>query len=128
MNEIATMDDLKSKITDRIKNSFVELIPEEVWKELVDKEIEKFTKPQGDRYNTRCPEIESLIHAELKRRFELMIKEDLDKQNLYGNDGKMPAFISEVVKESAPALIEALFGEVVMRAVVSIKNQMGQGY
>jgi len=117
--EIATMDSLKSKITDRIRNSFVELIPEEAWKTMVANEIDTLITTKTDRSSA----LQNLIKDELLDRFRKIIKEELDSQQIYMY-GKASDFVKEVIKETAPTLIEELFGRIVQDAVLTIQNNL----
>ena len=128
--EIVTMDNLKSKITDRIKSSFVDLVPEEAWKIMVEKEVDHFINPQKDRYgsqNSKASPLEGLIQAEIEDRFKRYIKTELDKPeySTWFSDGETPpSFIKAVIEKAAPALISIMFGRVVEDAVMRIKNNM----
>ena len=126
--EVATMDDLKTKITDRVKSSFVELIPEEAWRAMVGKEIERFTTEYREHNTDKPSSLQALIREELTSRLKTQIKEELGKANYQKFEGMAPEFIKEVIKEAAPALIESLFNRAVQDAVVSVHNSLRQGY
>ncbi len=126
--EMVTMNTLKDKITDRIKDSFIDLVPEEAWRGMVEKEIANFIEPNKDHYNKTIPSpLQSLIHDELTRRFEVAIRAELDSHPLCGIDGEASEFIKEVIKKVSPALVEGLFSEIVQRAVITVQNSLIRG-
>lgn len=110
---------LRDKISDRIRSSFVELIPEEAWKAMVQKEINTF----------RTVGLPNLIKEELKERLSKVLKEELNKPEYQGywdiGNGQKPSeAVIEITKQLTPDLITAMWGSVIQRCVDELRNNL----
>ncbi len=70
------------KVSDRIRASFVDLIPEDAWKAMVQKEIVTFTEGVQEPYGrgTKPSPLQSIIRAELESRFKAEVIKAMDAQ------------------------------------------------
>ncbi len=111
---------LRDKISDRIRSSFVELIPEEAWKAMVQKEINKFML-EG---------LPKLIREELRERLSKVLKEELEKPEYCGywvGNGERPSeAVMEITKQLTPDFITAMWGSVIQKCVEEIRNNLSQ--
>jgi hypothetical protein len=129
---------LKDRISDRIKNSFVELVPEDAWKALVQAELDKFFKPQFVKhgYNDvkeEPSELSKIISAEIRERLMKAVEIELDKpeyqdkwnsglQKNVGGD-----FANAVCKELTNELVSSLFNGIVQSAVQRLRSELQNG-
>ncbi len=133
-NAIAPFDasSLRDKVADRIKASFVDLIPEETWKQMVANEIKNLTDARIDGYNrTQTPsQLQTMINAEISRRIKEAIVTALNGQEYQGvwGDGtqQASAVVQEIIKQCAPNMVAALFGFIVNDALQHVRNGMSR--
>lgn len=116
---------LKEKIIYKIRGTFTDIIPEESWNTLVIKEIIEFHKHV----------LPHMVQEALKVHYKKLLTEELKKEEyLPGvwNEGKYEPgrAITQIIKESAPHLINALFGQVIQEAIMAmqINLQKKSGY
>lgn len=89
-------------VKDRIKSTFVSLIPEEQWKEMIEKEVGKFFREYELRqYDTRyVSDFSVLVNSLLKEEAEKRMKEYLGSpefQTVWTDNG--PRIISQAIRE-----------------------------
>lgn len=132
MSEISTeLKDIKTIISDKIKSQFVELLPEELWTEMVGKEIEKFTTTVNrNGYNqksTSTSPLQDLIQAEIETIAKAAIKAELNSGEWQAQyiDGKTGAsdLVNKIVQERAAEVVSQVFGTAVQRMVDQIRFQ-----
>lgn len=93
---------LMQGVKDRIKATFVSLIPEEQWKEMIEKEVGKFFREYELRqYDTRyVSDFSVLVNSLLKEEAEKRMKEYLGSpefQTVWTDNG--PRIISQAIRE-----------------------------
>lgn len=93
---------LMQGVKDRIKSTFVSLIPEEQWKEMIEKEVGKFFREYELRqYNIRyVSDFSVLVNSLLKEEAEKRMKEYLGSpefQTVWTDNG--PRIISQAIRE-----------------------------
>lgn len=93
---------LMQGVKDRIKSTFVSLIPEEQWKEMVEKEVGKFFREYELRqYDIRyVSDFSVLVNSLLKEEAEKRMKEYLGSpefQTVWTDNG--PRIISQAIRE-----------------------------
>jgi len=89
MDKLEIASSLRDKVSEKIKETFTELIPDETWKKLVESELKEFV----------AKGLPTLIQDEFKLRYSKALKEELDKpeyQAYWTSTGQRP---SEAVKE-----------------------------
>ena len=124
---LAMVNNLRDKISERIREQFVELIPDEHWKALVDAEIKRFTERDRDYNRKEIPSaLERLIQDALAEQFREHIKTELAKpeyQKQWG-EGEYSAgeFVSVFLQKHADSLIKSVFGNVVQQAVDKLRH------
>lgn len=133
MNEVATINQaaasLKDKVTERIRSQFVDLIPEDTWKGLVEQEIEWFTKKAERQYNQR--EWISPLQQEIREVLRALVDEAIKKAlqdtewlQKYGPDGSLLAgeAVIKLIKENAVEVVAQVFGSAVQGAVDNMRR------
>lgn len=93
---------LMQGVKDRIKSTFVSLIPEEQWKEMIEKEVGRFFREYELRqYDTRyVSDFSVLVNSLLKEEAEKRMKEYLGSpefQTVWTDNG--PRIISQAIRE-----------------------------
>jgi hypothetical protein len=93
---------LMQGVKDRIKSTFVSLIPEEQWKEMIEKEVGKFFREYELRqYDIRyVSDFSVLVNSLLKEEAEKRMKEYLGSpefQTVWTDNG--PRIISQAIRE-----------------------------
>lgn len=132
MNELMNTDTIKDKIRERIQKEFVELIPEEAWKALVEGEIKWFmTDTTSGSYHHNGPSpLRDMVRRELENRFREDVRNQLTAMPMgsWDTDGKMEASeaVKDLVKGIAPELWELAVGVVVQKAIEGFKIQFSQ--
>lgn len=128
-NTPARIEDI---VEQKIKAQFIELIPDEQFKALVNKAISEFTRSGGFDNDKRSP-LEKMILEEIKTIFAAQLKDELTKPE-YGQKWKTDGTghgPSDVVKallaELTPHIIEAQYGMMVQAMVNQIRSGMQNG-
>lgn len=134
MNQVAAFDPntLRDKITDRIKNSFVELVPEEAWQKMVQGVIDEMLTPKSHGYNNekRPSEMQQMIRDEITKRMKETIAKTLDQPEYQAvwddRSGRQSAgpLVQEIIKQCAPDLVKVMFSDLVGSLVVKIHNEL----
>jgi len=120
--QVVTLDtnSLKEKVSNRIKETFADLIPEKAWTGLIDSQVKVFLEI----------DLPVLVKKELTDRYMIKLKEELDKpqyQGMWYNGKNTPGeAVKQIIKQCAPELIESLFGGVIQNAVMNMKNNMSR--
>jgi hypothetical protein len=128
-SEIATVVNIQETITQRIRASFVELLPEEAFAKIVADEIKRFTTDKEQFYDNRNLQpspLRQLIRAELQNRFKESLKIELSKPEytpVWGNAGQEPGeVVKRIILESGAELWRAAVGNVVQEMVNRMRN------
>jgi hypothetical protein len=120
--QIATMARVQEKVKERIQASFMDLIPPELWEGMVQQHLNEFTRDT----------LPKLVKAEAENRLRELLKAEFSKnewQSRWMNNGEQPSeFLTKVLKEVAPDLVNALFGRVAIDVVQQIRNLSGNRY
>lgn len=116
MTEVATMATVQEKVKERIRASFLDLIPPELWEGMVQAELHNFTKN----------ELPKIIHEEASLKLREALKTEFKKPEWMGqwdNFGEKPSqFAAQVVREAAPELVNAMFGRIAQSIVNDLRN------
>lgn len=126
-------DALRDKVAERIKNDFVDLIPEDVWKKMVGAHIDWFTKdrPQnrfGD--NGQESPLKAIIRSELTDRFRKAVQEELGKPEYCPGVGEPSDFVKRFLRDNMQVIMEGAVGSLLQQAVEKFQQvlQSGQRY
>jgi len=126
-------NEFKDKVEQRIKEAFVELIPEEAFKEMVSGAIDNFTKGkvhETRRNNQQCSDyipsglerlVEEMLRDEVRTAIRSMLAGDEWRKNYEGVVGEK---LAELVHKATPAIIQ----EWVTTLVTSIMERAATSY
>jgi hypothetical protein len=139
MNEIIQATTVQERVKTKVQELFVGLISEEEWSKLIKKEIDAFiSPPDADRWgnsNKKTSAFQDIIQQELKDRFKSMLKTELDRPEYagmwhYGTNGQSVicpgVVIEQILKNSIPEIINAMFGQFMQSNVDSLKYMLEQ--
>lgn len=112
MSEIATMQDLQTKVKEKINSVFMELIPPELMDQLIQKAIEDWQRN----------ELPKLVSAILSEKYKTGINE-LVNTHWNGNTHTPTEAMQEIIKKCIPNLMENFFTNAVMTSVSKINNR-----
>lgn len=116
-NEVATLGSIQEKVQERIKAAFVDLIPEEMWRDMVNREIHEFTQK-------RLP---NLVREEAEKRVRTMMGEELAKpewtSTFWGPNGPHASeMVKKIIIEAAPDIVASAMGGMVQNIVLTMRN------
>lgn len=130
-NQLTTlnMNDIQEQIKNRIKSAFVELIPDDSWKNLVQAEIDKWTTDTKEYGTIKPSPLKALIAKEVEAKVREVINEELSKpeyQFRYDGDSScVPGkAIQEVIEKNIYQFVKAAYGEIVNQAVSNMANYL----
>lgn len=122
---------LVDQVRERIRNTFAELIPEDEWKKLVQREIAYFLQETRTRRNSYGNEIVErgalgeLVDRELTAMLKELIKDEFasSKWNVWrdGNKQCIGTEVEKLILKNAPAILSALLGQ----SLQSLMSQWG---
>lgn len=124
---------LRDKISERIRTSFVDLIPEDAWRDMVQREINWFLTDEdrmgyGHVQEKRPSPLRALIGQELERRWKAKLVDELNKPEYgsdWSNEGESPReAIQEIIRQSSDALMKSMFGSIVRVGVEAVKSSL----
>lgn len=122
--ELASVQSLTDTVTERIKATFVSLIPEDEWKGMVSAELSKLMTPK-DSYHRNSSPLQDMIKAAIQERFRQVIAEELGKPDWQGEwDGrayKPSELVAKLVQDAGPALFKTALAEFVNSAIEGFK-------
>lgn len=138
--EIATINtmDLAAKVQERVRGALVDLIPEDAWKAMIQREIKLWMEGEPaknnnyDSYNNRSaiePGIRRIVRAELESMFATNVKALLASEEWGGvwEGGKKTVGpeIAKLITENAAELLSGMLKASI--ASVIAQMQFGQG-
>lgn len=132
--ERVTLENAAEQLKAKIRTAFVELLPDEQWKEMVAAELKRFTGPTmtRDNYSARSTETPSAFSKICSEVFSEHIKAEIkatlasaDWQGKWGNNGKEQ--ISEAIGVWLTANSKALIESTVQALAGSAAQQLVQG-
>lgn len=139
MSEIAAFNpnQFQDKVRDRIRAAFVELIPEDQWNALVQKEIDAFLTTREERvsgysYETRVvvrpsalrQAVWDVLAEEAKKRARVMLDSPEWQSMWNGEREVLGESLAKFVEEAAPVLLKSMFTNAVQTAVASLRSQL----
>lgn len=129
--ELAKFDttSLKEKVAERIRGTFVDLVPPEAWKALVEQEIKLFMDKPYSFNGDKVPPIVQIIRDELTARFKAMVKEELDDPKYsdvwYAGEGSRASdAVRDIVAGLVPELVVATYSRVVSDTIATMRSSL----
>lgn len=126
-NTVSTdVKSLNDIVRDKVKETFVNLIPEDQWNELVKKCTDDFVKK----------ELESVIKEELKKKMREKVSEELSSvvyASRWENGRQIPSQLIEMITKTlvpdiVTALMSGIVNEAVMQTANNLRNNNNRGY
>jgi len=120
----------KDRIADRIKSSFVELMPDELWKSMVQKELQWFTTEPPRNYYDK--ETVAPLRGMIREAIRAKIKEDIvaeigkpEYEAIFGGTALRPGeAVRDIIKELLPEMVVAMFQGVVHASVDKLRQEL----
>jgi|CXWL01.1.fsa_nt_gi hypothetical protein len=132
---------LMDGVKDRIKATFVSLIPDAQWEQMCNSEMKKFFEPRYSGYDnkTKNPSqfeeiVINIMQEHCKAYFREMINkpeykmEVVWKNSSYGNASakeiQLPDHLDAMIKEKMPEMMQAMFASVMSSAFYDFFNHI----
>ena len=121
---------LMDGVRDRIKATFIALIPDEAWNQIVKKEIDEWMaiRKRDYRYKEEFSDFGRLVRDELKKRAVESIQKIIGEFEEYSWDQEGRQLVNENVKkiilENADAILLSVIGSMVQGAVNNLKYSL----
>lgn len=132
--ERVTLENAADQLKAKIRSAFVELLPEEQWKEMVAAELKRFAEPTTERNyhgsTTNPSGLSKLCHEVFTEHIKAELKALLaspEWQTVWTNQGySLPVAIKSWLTENSTRLIEstvqALAGQAAQRVLESMRH------
>ena len=115
---------LMDGVKDRIKSTFISLIPDGQWEQMVKNEIDDFINKR--KKSPWSQETESKFSILVHETIAMILKDKIKKQleEFIGNryDEKITPALDKLIKENAESLISGMMGNM-LRNAISLMNQ-----
>ncbi len=134
-NEIAPLTAVQDKIKGRIKAEFVELIPDEMWSQMVQAVVTEFTSDKTDRYSREAipSPIKKMIREAVEAEVRAKISDELkDHQATFDGFGQrvIAEATEQMIRDHMPGMLaaaqESSVRMMVDLAIQNMRNSMGQ--
>jgi len=119
---------IMKSVTDKIKVTFAELIPDAEWENLVKKQVTLFFEDKTDRYGTvtqseftkMCQElIREVARDHIKTHMEKTYKRSFDK-----NNNQIDEAVKEMVMNNASKMFTNMMSQAASQAVWNMQNNI----
>jgi hypothetical protein len=125
--ELTTMASVQEKVKDRIQTAFLDLIPPEMWDQMVSQHINEFVK--NDLPKLVKEEGDKLIRKQIAAEFSKPEWAETWGSASMTMGPTASKAVKEIVQQCAPELMAGLFGGLVQNIVLSLRNAAQQrGY
>lgn len=124
---------LMEGVRDRVKATFVALIPDEAWDQMVKKEIDDWMKIRERGFNTRehYSDFSVVVRSEMRKRAVETVKKILGEFEEYNWDDrsrlKVNESIQKMVLENADMILLGVIGNMVQGSINDLKNHIQAG-
>jgi len=124
--EITIYEGIKEKLRNKIKEQFVELIPEAEWDKMLADEFDKFTKGEN------C-EMRRMMREEITKQMAAAINLEMGKSHYqmkwdnFGHEGAGQA-VGKLIREHSQDLMTGLISGIVQEAVNQMRQSIQRGY
>jgi hypothetical protein len=113
---------LMEMVRDRIRATYVSLIPEEQWAQMVKKEIDSFFAEKNISYDSRgiISDFKTVVYSELEKKTREEAKKYLESiSHTEWNDGKYKAgeFVKQLFIEKSGEMFLSIMGSMVQNAI-----------
>lgn len=109
------MQDVQARVTESIRSSFASFIPDEMWDAMIKRETESFMRD----------ELPKMVRAALVKHGQDEIARELSKpEYLQAVSGEPSQAVKEIIRQLAPDLVSALFGNVVQHSTNIVRQQI----
>ena len=117
---------LMQGVRDRIKATFVSLIPEEHWEQLVKKEIDVFFEVK-EQWNSREPvsPFKTIVYKTLEELTKEKVKESLKRyESVYweGGDIKVSEEVAKLITDNSKDIIVKILGSSIQQVINNMRN------
>lgn len=135
MSEVEKFDPSKlmDGVKDRIKATFISLIPDDQWEIMVKKEIDKFFELRDtnnysnsqDRWKSDFGNlVRNEVHEYCKNKLAEYLKQPEFNESWKGNEARVSEYIKKFMIENSGELMMNMFGGLFQSAISSLKSQM----
>lgn len=123
-NDVAIMSEFADKVRDKIKRDFAEMIPEDAWDELVKKSVGDFIKKDLGAV------VKEQLTEEVTSRLTAHFASDGWKARWaeYGHSNDASKKVRDLIRNSLPDIITALFGGAIQDFINSLKFGPQRGF
>lgn len=129
--EVFDLSKVRETISERIRMSFLNMIPDSEWSKLVDREIKAFFAETPAHYSNErsMPSpFARLVQAELEKIFLAALKTEMEKPEYYANWNEWGCDASSAVKkivlDNSGQIVAAAFAGSIQNAVNILKNNL----
>ena len=122
------MDTVKA----RIRSEFVSIIPDDAWKAMVKKTVDKFFERERGYGDERPSEfdrlVSNLIHEEIRKRMMEYFQgpEWQGRMDSVTGKARMSEAIEKILKENASEIVARVLGNAMQSALQDMMNKMRQ--
>lgn len=119
---------IMENVTDKIKATFAELIPDEEWKRLVQKQVETFMDRQNDQWgNKKDAEFTVMCQTILKETARDHIKEYITehfKQKFDENNKLIEDAVKDMVVNNSAEMFASIMYQSTNNAIAALRNSL----
>ncbi len=119
-------------LREKIRIEIADLMPPEMWKELLEQEVKAFLEPQPHRHgHGRGPSgLGQIVQEELRTLARARIKETLDSDEWKGEhkaygEYEISQKVKELLTENAGAILHQLLGSAIQQSVQGLHYSKG---
>lgn len=127
-NEISPMQSVQEKIKARIQADFVNLIPDEMWDQLVSSTLSEFRSPKDARGYDQVPPIKKMIDEAIRDQAKTAIQDALSRVHVgtWDNVGNrvVGEAMKKLIKEHFDEVLKSVQAGMVEFAVMAATNHM----
>lgn len=119
---------LMQGVKDRIKATFISLIPDEQWDQMVKKEIDAYfhSSPQGyrnDMTSNFSLTVRDVLQKEVYKRVESILNSPEFRLEWTGNKQTLPEFIRSELVAKAPEIFIASIDQMITNVILNMRNK-----
>jgi len=124
---------LMDGVKDRVKATFVALIPDEAWDQMVKKEIDDWMRIRERGYNSRehISDFALVVQNEMKKRAIETVKKIIEEFEVYNWDDQGRKVVHEniqkMILEHADGILLGIVGSMIQQTVNELKSHIQAG-